>query len=202
MDRVSLTETASVAIGDDSWVAHLSDPLQAEQLAINHYRIAPGDGLPSGLHAHPDQEEVFVVLDGTAVFETCDSPVDTQGSPNTALEAVETGQAVRFAPGEFQTGRNPGDDELVVLALGAPRETSDVRIPVRCPDCLDSTVRLDADGATLTFECPTCESSWTPTDCPSCENTDLRTTVRDGDVVTQCWDCGSVFDRPPVREEW
>jgi hypothetical protein len=41
-----------------------------EHVAINHYQVPAGEGLPSGLHAHYDQEEVFVVLAGEATFET------------------------------------------------------------------------------------------------------------------------------------
>lgn len=62
----------------------LSDPLDTTAIAVNHYRIPPGNEFPSGVHAHMDQEEVFVVLDGTAAFETMEGTI-----------TVEAGEAIR-----------------------------------------------------------------------------------------------------------
>jgi uncharacterized cupin superfamily protein len=102
----------------------LSDPLGTTDVAINHYRLAPGERFPGGLHTHMDQEEVFFVLEGEATYETIDGEV-----------TVREGEAIRFAPGEFQSGKNASDRELVVCAMGAPRDSEDIRIPVRCPEC-------------------------------------------------------------------
>lgn len=57
-----------------------------------------------------DQEELFIVLAGTAAFETMDGTI-----------TVDTGEAIRFAPGEFHSGANAANEELVALAVGVPR---------------------------------------------------------------------------------
>ena len=36
---------------------------------------------------------------------------------------------------------------LEVFALGAPRETEDIRIPAECPECSHANLRLDTDFA-------------------------------------------------------
>ncbi|MFC6724995.1 cupin domain-containing protein [Halobium palmae] len=98
MERVSAAD-----VEEDSFagvtVSRLSDPLGTEDLAINHYRLAPGESFSAGMHTHLDQEEVFYVVEGTATFETEAGEVD-----------VAAGEAVRFAPGDYQTGRNDAEN--------------------------------------------------------------------------------------------
>jgi len=109
---------------DDADRASLSEELGTAAVAINRYRLRPGEGLPGGLHTHLDQEEVFVVLDGTVRFETLAEPA-----------VVDAGEAVRFAPGEYQTGANDGDSTAVVLAIGAPNGSDELWVPLDCPGC-------------------------------------------------------------------
>jgi len=165
------------------------DALGTEHVAINRYRIAPGDGFPGGLHAHADQEEVFVVVAGEATFETLDGDV-----------AVAAGEAVRFAPGEFQTGENRGDGDLVAFAIGAPRETDDVHVPATCPSCGAERLRLDAGGTGLTFRCPDCDGEHVPRPCPDCGGDALGfTTDDDHRPVVECDDCGARFADAPLE---
>jgi mannose-6-phosphate isomerase-like protein (cupin superfamily) len=205
MDRVVFDAPESAAdTGTDR--RGLSGPLDTNGVALNRYRVPPGDGLPSGLHTHADQEEIFLVLEGTATFETLprrdpDSGTD-DGEPPTGREVtVEAGEAVRFAPGEYQSGYNRGDANLVALAIGAPRETTDVRVPVRCPDCGGADFALDAGGDVLSFRCPACGAERVPAPCPDC-GTDALTLRLGGDdrVVAACDDCEAAFDEPPYRE--
>ncbi len=135
----------------------LSDPLGTEHVAVNHYVLEPGDRFSGSMHAHGDQEEVFVVLEGSATFETREGTV-----------TVGESEAVRFGPGEFQTGKNDSDERVVALALGAPRETEDVRIAkipgigdVTCPDCGHDHMRIAGEGSGLV--CPDCGTAWDPT---------------------------------------
>jgi uncharacterized cupin superfamily protein len=210
----------------------LSDRLGTTSVAIVRYRLAPGEALPGGLHAHRDQEEVFVVISGTATFETLAEPGDrSAGGGWTGREVdVGAGEAIRFAPGEFQSGRNAADeddtddgpdDDLVVLAIGAPRETDDVRVPLDCPACGHGELRVetggdggdgDSDGESdenenededgLALDCPACGAGHVPAACPDYGHADLRATLdldADGAVVVACRDCGGVFDEPPLR---
>jgi uncharacterized cupin superfamily protein len=182
----------------------LGSELGAGELAAVRYRLAPGEGFPSGLHAHDDQEEVFVILGGTTVFEYL-PPTDAWAgeSPIGREITVESGEAVRFAPGDFQTGRNPknAEEDVVALALGAPRDTSDVRLPATCPECDAPTLRLGTDGDTFTFDCPDCEASFEPAPCHDCGSFDLGMRLdADGHPVSRCTDCESEFSEPPLAD--
>jgi uncharacterized cupin superfamily protein len=125
----------------------LADPLGAENVAVNHYRLDPGERFSGGLHAHFDQEELFLVVEGEATFETLDGEV-----------TVGAGEAVRFGPGEYQSGYNDGDRPVVAFALGAPRDSDDVRIPRECPACGHENVRVvpAEDGEGFDQVCPEC----------------------------------------------
>lgn len=168
----------------------ISDALGATAVSLNEYRVGPGEGLPAGLHAHMDQEELFVVFDGTLTFETMAGEV-----------TVSESDAIRFPPGEFQSGENDADEELVVLAIGAPSGTEDIRIPVECPGCECQSLRLDPGGPELTFVCPACGAAHSPADCPNCGGADLQITLDDdGQIIVVCQDCKRQFDTPPLRD--
>lgn len=200
MERISIEDIedreASTAVGDR---CGLSDPLWTTGVAINHYRLAPGDGFPGGLHAHMDQEEIFVVIEGEAIFETY-APHGGE-TPRKGTESVAAGEAIRFAPGEFQSGRNESDRDCVALALGAPRNSEDVRIPVACPGCGHGDTRLETgEGDTITFVCPDCGDERVPTACPECGHDDLSVTLGDrATPIVVCQGCGVEFEQPPIR---
>jgi uncharacterized cupin superfamily protein len=126
----------------------LSDHLGTDDLAINYYAIEPGESLSGGMHAHFDQEEVFYVVEGEVTFETPEGEV-----------TVGEHEVVRFAPGDFQTSVNDGDDDAVVIALGAPKGSEDVRVPMECRECGESdTLRfiMDPEGGEHRLRCPEC----------------------------------------------
>ncbi|MFC7202041.1 cupin domain-containing protein [Haloferax namakaokahaiae] len=190
MKKVALNDVDSASLGEESARRSLSDPLGTTNVALNHYRIAPGDGLPGGLHAHMDQEEVFVVVAGEATFETMAGEI-----------TVGEGEAVRFEPGEFQSGANRSDTELSVFALGAPRDTNDTRIPATCPNCSHDTLRLEVGEESLQFVCPDCAAAFTPSDCPECGHADLRITLGETTAtVVVCQNCVGQFETPPLRD--
>ncbi len=203
MDRVAIDEGA--ASGESVARRALTEPLGTTALAVNHYRVPPREGLPAGLHAHADQEEVFVVLSGAARFETLRA-VDGEWVAETVR--VDAGEVIRFGPGEFQSGHTAGDDDLAVLAVGAPRDGDDVRLPVACPDCARGALRLDTDGG-LSFSCPDCGADAVPAPCPDCGGEDLRVTLGDAgrptdppasETVVVCDDCATTFAAPPLAE--
>lgn len=128
----------------------LADPLDASNLALNRYILEPGERFAASIHAHMDQEEVFVVLEGEATFELRDGEV-----------TIGEDEAVRFAPGEFQSGKNDSEDRVVALALGAPRDSEDVRIAripgvgeIDCPECSRGDMQIPDEGTNLV--CPDC----------------------------------------------
>jgi uncharacterized cupin superfamily protein len=167
----------------------LSDALGTTDVAINRYRLSPGDGLPSGLHAHLDQEEVFYVVEGTVTFETLSEPI-----------VVDAGEAVRFAPGEYQTGTNVGESPALVLALGAPTETEQVRIPLDCPDCGHRGLSPAWDGEVL-LACPECGGEHRTRGCPACGREEMQVASgdREGETVVVCPDCGAERSEPQWR---
>jgi uncharacterized cupin superfamily protein len=147
MDRVSVDDV-------DNWMSparskrSLSNALGADHCALNHYELAPGDAFGFGYHRHSDQEELFYVIEGTATFETEDGEVE-----------VGAGEAIRFAPGEWQLGRNDGDDRVVALALGAPADTGETEIRRDCPECetrREVTIEPTDDRDALLAICETC----------------------------------------------
>ncbi|WP_435146799.1 cupin domain-containing protein [Halobaculum sp. P14] len=146
MEHVDIDDVEpSVPGGRDVDCRGLTAPLDTDGLALNYYRLSPGDSFSGGLHTHLDQEEVFVVVEGTATFETPDEEF-----------AVGPNEAVRFAPGEYQTGRNEGDDDVVAFALGAPRDSTEIRIPLECRECgHDALAALPGDDG-MQYECPEC----------------------------------------------
>lgn len=184
MRRVSIDDS-----GADSVLQHtLSGDLGTSDVALNQYRVPPDSGLPSGLHAHLDQEEVFVVLAGTLTFETLSEPV-----------VVSEGEAVRFAPGEYQTGVNEHDSTAEVLAIGAPKESEAVRVPLDCPDCGERGLSPEWQDGEVLLGCPDCGGDHRTRGCPECGRAELqaRAGAEPGDVVVVCPDCGA--ERPEPR---
>jgi hypothetical protein len=115
---------------------------------------------------------------------------------------VSAGEAIRFTPGEFQSGRNDGDVDLVAFAIGAPRDSEDVRIPLPCPECDQrggGELRLDTSGEELALVCPDCAGAFVPEPCPSCGHDDLRAALGEGvQPVARCQNCDAEFENPPL----
>lgn len=123
--------TVTLETGDESderVFQALSEALGTTGLAINYFERAPGEPIGHCYHRHHEQEEVFHVVSGTATFETESGAV-----------TVESGELIRFAPGEWQRGWNRGDERLTVLALGAPREQGPTDLRRDCPACGERT---------------------------------------------------------------
>jgi uncharacterized cupin superfamily protein len=180
MERIALEDLESGTSDVGAAAGGLSEALGATDVGINHYTVAPGDRI-SGLHAHGDQGEIFLVPEGIATIETLDA----------GTFEVESGAAVRFGPGEYQSVTNDGPEELAVLAIGAPPESQDVRIPIGCPDCGHDFRRPamldDAPG----LECPECGAGAAAV-CPECGSEDIHAALGEGDEpVSVCGDCGA-----------
>ncbi len=126
----------------------LGPELGTTDVAVNHFELEPGNQFGFDYHRHGDQEEVFVVLAGTATFRTEDGDVE-----------VGAGEAIRFGPGELQLGRNEGPERVVALAIGAPRDSTAIEYYRPCPACDEDTVQdltVDAAAGTLRITCTQC----------------------------------------------
>lgn len=82
-------------------------PLGLEQSGLSYYKMAPGFRLPFG-HRHGEQEEVYVVLSGSARFRVGDETVEMK-----PLDALRV-------PGPVARGMEAGPDGAEILAFGAP----------------------------------------------------------------------------------
>lgn len=130
----------------------LTSALDTEHVALNYFELAPGETPSRGPHAHFDQSETFVVLDGTVTFEVGD-PRETE--PESVVASA--GEAVRFEPGEYQQAWNRGDESATLLALGVPRESTDVDLLRDCPGCDALTSQaFDQNGDVLLTVCVEC----------------------------------------------
>ena len=91
-------------------------PLGLERSGFSYFRIAPGFKQPFG-HRHGEQEEVYVVVSGSARIKLDDEEVD-----------LRQWDAVRI-PGQVTRGLMGGPEGAEVLAFGAPNtENRDVEM--------------------------------------------------------------------------
>ncbi|MFT4946507.1 MAG: mannose-6-phosphate isomerase-like protein (cupin superfamily) [Natronomonas sp.] len=134
----------------------VSEQLDAADFAMNYYVLDPGEEFTGSLHAHLDQEEAFVILEGEATFEHKES-LDADSETVTVGEE----EMIRFPPGEYQQGRNESDETVRALALGAPQESTDVRIAAPCRACGESEYLafVMTDSGPM-MECPECGESF------------------------------------------
>ena len=81
--------------------------LELEKSGLSYFRLDAGYRAPFG-HTHSEQEEIYVILSGSARVAVGD-------------EVVELGQldAIRIAP-ETMHGMEAGPDGAEILAFGAP----------------------------------------------------------------------------------
>jgi len=123
----------------------MTDALNLEDLSMNYFELKPGESFSGGMHTHMNQEETFFVIEGKATFKTRDGEVK-----------VGENEAVRFAPGEYQEGRNEGDERIRALALGTPQEQGETRTRFPCGECGAEyhEVEITEEGILLT--CPDC----------------------------------------------
>jgi uncharacterized cupin superfamily protein len=157
----------------------LADPLNATDIAINRYVLEPSERF-SGLHAHADQEEVFIVVSGEATFETMSGEV-----------TVSEGEVLRFAPGEFHSGKNDSAERVVAFALGAPRDSENVRIPLDCPECSHDDMQPAVAEGREVLVCPNCGAE-SKAACPECAQDAMRAELSEtGNAVSICQNCGA-----------
>ncbi len=81
--------------------------LELENSGLGHYKIASGFRMPFG-HRHSEQEEVYVVVSGSAHMKVGDDVVE-----------LEQWDALRVAPGEWRAFQ-AGPEGVELLAFGAP----------------------------------------------------------------------------------
>lgn len=151
MKRATIEEIEPAATNSPADVVRVLSPaLDTNELAINYFEVESSESVGYAYHRHLDQEEVFYVQQGMVTFETEAGEVE-----------VETGEIIRFAPGEFQLGRNLGDERAHVLAIGAPRESEKIEYLQDCPTCEEETIQvpeITENPTTIQVHCTECDS--------------------------------------------
>lgn len=97
---------------------------------------------------HDNQEELFVIQEGRVTFETEEGKI-----------VVDSGEVIRFAPGEYQQGINTSDERVVAFVIGAPQKTGNSEILRECVTCGErtpNTIELIRDGQAKITRCIEC----------------------------------------------
>ena len=152
MERIRVEEAAPAALGDTPSRRDVSRALGATDVVVMYYQLGPGEPFSVGYHAHHTQEEVFYIAEGTAKFDT------EQGTVT-----VGAGEAIRFAPGDFQQGYADPDTSggVVALALGAPPGMDETVIVHDCETCGEPNphdVELDEEAGWERMFCRECDN--------------------------------------------
>ena len=159
MEKVAIddVETRNSPLGVHSLRKPVSSALGTEHFAMNYFELEPGESFSGGLHTHHDQEEVFYVMEGAVEFDV---------GMERETTVVEAGELIRFAPGEYQTGWNRGDEPVSGWALGAPdaqHDWDELESVVDCRECGEETphaTRIDEEGQ-FEMTCNDCGTSFT-----------------------------------------
>lgn len=146
------TETLTSSRTPASEKLELDEAVGATAFGVNLFTAQPGEQLPWGFHRHPDHEELFLVLEGTVVFET----------PETEYQ-VGADEAFFVPKNHRQRAHAVGDKPARVVAIGAPKTDDDTIIEEECSECGDLTrhqpVERTIDGDTVfVLQCTICDS--------------------------------------------
>ena len=98
-------------------VAELSEAAGFEHTRANVWRYEPG--AKGRRHRHPQQEETFVVLQGTLSMYVGDPPERND---------VHAGSLIVVQPGTPLQSVNHGSDDLLIYAYGYPPESENAEI--------------------------------------------------------------------------
>jgi uncharacterized cupin superfamily protein len=110
---------------DEDGDRDLADSAGSQAAGLHHQTLAPG-GAASPAHCHSAEEEIFVLLEGTAVLELIPSPVLAARGVKAETHELRPGHVVARPPGtkvsHFFRG---GDDGATMLVYGT-REPNDI----------------------------------------------------------------------------
>jgi len=115
-----------------NYVSILKNDLQLSKVAMGFISLPAGKGYTL-LHSHKEQEEVYVVLQGTGVIQ-----IDKEEIP------LKTGDIVRVSP-EAKRALKAGDEKLIVICCGG--------VTLGYPKQSDARSLID-DGVPLYDELP------------------------------------------------
>lgn len=114
----------------------LAEAFGMEDVDVTYYEVSPGDRFAGAYHRHLEREELFLVVEGTAVFRTEFGSVE-----------VNEGEAIYFAPGDWQLGRNDRPATVEALMIGHPKPLAPVEAYLDCPNCEDERIFVVEPGS-------------------------------------------------------
>jgi mannose-6-phosphate isomerase-like protein (cupin superfamily) len=141
-------DSAEIEPSPASVKRRLSDPLETAKLVVCHYELDEGESTAFGLHAHSNQEEVFIVQSGELTIEMEDGRT-------TAAE----GEVIATTSGEYHQAVNAGSERVRVLVVAAPPEPDEVDLRRECETCASTTrqrVESDEGGEVKLTVCTEC----------------------------------------------
>ncbi len=94
----------------------VDEVLALEEMGAKLWYFEPGDEV--GYHAHPEEEELYYVIEG-------EFSVKMGSADDPTYETVGPGTFFAAGPREPHGHRYVGDDQGIVLALGAPADAGD-----------------------------------------------------------------------------
>ena len=117
---VNLREVENMAekhgLGEKLESRFAREPLALEHSGIGYFKVAPGFRFPFG-HTHAEQEEIYLVVSGSARFKLGDEIVE-----------LKPFDAIRV-PGDTPRGFEGGPEGAEIIAFGAPNtENRDVEM--------------------------------------------------------------------------
>jgi quercetin dioxygenase-like cupin family protein len=95
--------------GGEDRFQRLRQELRVSTFGLNLLRLRPGER--SRIHRHEQQEEVYLVLEGTLTLVVEREP-----------RALQRGELARVAPDVRRQLANDGDELLLIVALGGAKE--------------------------------------------------------------------------------
>jgi mannose-6-phosphate isomerase-like protein (cupin superfamily) len=152
MKKVDIEEVPAAALSDGPGRRALDEALGTTDVAIKYYVLDPGEVFSGGFHTHHDQEEIFVLIEGEAVWDT---------EAGEAAITLSAGEALRAPPGEFHHGYVPEDADgpARAIALGAPPGMDETVSVFTCPACGEEAkhdVDIDQEQGISVTECREC----------------------------------------------
>src|SRR5262249_60246102 len=93
---------------------HTKDLLASTDTTTFHIHCYGPKGGENGLHAHMEEDHIFVVLQGEAQFSGLDGP----------LPVLKKNQALMLPKGAFYSFSNEGEEPLVMIRFGAMEENA------------------------------------------------------------------------------
>ena len=141
-------DVVKIDLSEESGPGYLRlNPLKTDKVSFNVYNFQPWQLL--AMHLHPENDEVFYLLEGCCIFYADDE-----------RQAVEASHAVYLKAGTMHAVLSCGQ-RATLLSIQGPQPVISIYgkgLEYFCPKCgLEAPVAMDTHSGDVT-ECPRCEA--------------------------------------------